>query len=46
MQKAILQAEALDLAGQRDSARAVLTALKAQIPQAARRVDAMLTEMK
>jgi uncharacterized membrane protein len=46
MQKAILQAEALDLAGQRDSARAVLTALKGQIPQAARRVDAMLNEMK
>jgi uncharacterized membrane protein len=46
MQKELLQAEALDLAGQRDSARAVLTALKAQIPQAARRVDAMLNEMK
>jgi uncharacterized membrane protein len=46
MQKELLQAEALDLAGQRDSARAVLTALKAQIPQAARRVDAMLNDMK
>ncbi len=46
MQKELLQAEALDLAGQRDSARAVLTALKTQIPQAARRVDAMLSEMK
>jgi uncharacterized membrane protein len=46
MQKAMLQAEALDLAGQRDSARAVLTALKAEIPQAARRVDAMLEDMK
>jgi uncharacterized membrane protein len=46
MQKELLQAEALDLAGQRDSARAVLTALKTQIPQAARRVDAMLNEMK
>ena len=46
MQKAMLQAEALDLAGQRDSARAVLTALKEEMPQAARRVDAMLQDMK
>jgi uncharacterized membrane protein len=46
MQKIMLQAEALDLAGQRDSARAVLTALKKEIPQAARRVDAMLEDMK
>lgn len=46
MQKAMLQAEALDLAGQRDSARAVLTALKKEVPQAARRVDAMLGDMK
>ena len=46
MQKTMLRAEALDLAGQRDSARALLTALKAQIPQAARRVDAMLQDMK
>jgi hypothetical protein len=46
MQKSMLQAEALDLAGQRDSARTVLTALKAAIPQAARRVDAMLENMK
>jgi uncharacterized membrane protein len=46
MQKRMLQAEALDLAGQRDSARAVLTTLKKEIPQAARRVDAMLEVMK
>jgi hypothetical protein len=46
MQKAMLQAEALDLGGQRDSARAVLMALKKEIPQAARRVDAMLEDMK
>jgi uncharacterized membrane protein len=46
MQKTMLQAEALDLAGQRDSARAVLTDLKKDIPQAARRVDAMLQDMK
>lgn len=46
MQKSMLQAEALDLAGQRDSARTVLTALKAAIPQAARRVDAMLEKMQ
>lgn len=46
MQKKMLQAEALDLAGQRDSARAVLAELKREIPQAARRVDAMLEEMK
>ncbi|HET7553591.1 MAG TPA: DUF2231 domain-containing protein [Gemmatimonadaceae bacterium] len=46
MQKRMLQAEALDLAGQRDSARAVLTTLKKEIPQAARRVDAMLEDMK
>ena len=46
MQKTMLQAEALDLAGQRDSARAVLTELKKEIPQAARRVDAMLQDMK
>lgn len=46
MQKTMLQAEALDLGGQRDSARALLTALKKEIPQAARRVDAMLEGMK
>ena len=46
MQKTMLQAEALDLGGQRDSARALLTALKKEIPQAARRVDAMLEDMK
>jgi uncharacterized membrane protein len=46
MQMAMLQAEALDLGGQRDSARAVLMALKKEIPQAARRVDAMLEDMK
>lgn len=46
MRKKMLQAEALDLGGQRDSARAVLTELKREIPQAARRVDAMLEEMR
>ncbi|HET7621664.1 MAG TPA: DUF2231 domain-containing protein [Gemmatimonadaceae bacterium] len=46
MQTKLLRAEALDLAGQRDSARAVLEALKTEIPQAARRVDAMLNGMK
>ncbi len=46
MQKSLLQAEALNLAGQRDSARAVLQALKAEFPQVARRVDAMLNDMK
>lgn len=46
MQKVMLQAEALGLAGQRDSARALLVSLKAEIPQAARRVDAMLEELK
>jgi hypothetical protein len=46
MQKIMLQAEALDMAGQRDSARVLLTSLKSEIPQAARRVDAMLREMQ
>ncbi len=46
MQKVMLQAEVLDMAGQRDSARALLTSLKTEIPQAARRVDAMLREMQ
>lgn len=46
MQTKLLRAEALDLAGQRDSARAILEALKTEIPQAARRVDAMLNGMK
>jgi uncharacterized membrane protein len=46
MQTKLLRAEALNVAGQRDSARAVLNALKAEIPQAARRVDAMLNDMK
>lgn len=45
-QKAMLQAEALDSAGMRDSARAVLTALKKDVPQAAARVDQMLQHMR
>jgi uncharacterized membrane protein len=45
-QKALLQAEALDSAGMRDSARAVLTALKKDEPQAAARVDRMLQQMR
>ena len=45
-QKALLQAEAFDSAGMRDSARAVLTQLKKDGPQAARRVDAMLRQMR
>lgn len=45
-QKAMLQAEALDSAGMRDSARAVLTTLKKDVPQAARTVDEMLTKMR
>ncbi|HSC31691.1 MAG TPA: DUF2231 domain-containing protein [Gemmatimonadaceae bacterium] len=45
-QKALLQAEAFDSAGMRDSARAVLTQLKKDVPQAARRVDAMLRQMR
>ena len=44
-QKAMLQAEALDSAGMRDSARAVLTALKKEIPQASRTIDNMLKRM-
>lgn len=44
-QKALLEAEALDSAGMRDSARAVLTALKKAVPQAASRVDEMLQQM-
>lgn len=45
-QKTMLQAEALDQAGMRDSARALLTALKKEAPQASRRVDAMLEKMQ
>ena len=45
-QKTMLQAEALDQAGMRDSARAVLTALKEEVPQVSGRVDAMLEKMK
>lgn len=44
-QKAMLQAEALDSAGMRDSARVVLTALKKDMPQAAARIDRMLEQM-
>ncbi len=45
-QKTLLQAEALDSAGMRDSARAVLTALEKAVPQAAARVDRMLQQMR
>ena len=45
-QKAMLQAEALDSAGMRDSARVVLTALKKDMPQAAARIDRMLQQMR
>ena len=45
-QKTMLRAEALDQAGMRDSARAVLTALKKEVPQVSSRVDAMLEKMK
>lgn len=45
-QKALLQAEALDSAGMRDSARAVLTALKKGNPQLGARIDEMLQEMR
>ncbi|HXE60625.1 MAG TPA: DUF2231 domain-containing protein [Gemmatimonadaceae bacterium] len=45
-QKAMLQAEALDSAGMRDSARVVLTALKKDMPQAAARIDRMLEQMR
>ena len=44
-QKALLQAEALDSAGMRDSARAVLTALKKDVPQLGTRIDQMLQRM-
>jgi uncharacterized membrane protein len=44
-QKAMLQVEALDSAGMRDSARAVLTALKKDVPQLGRRIDQMLQQM-
>ncbi|HEX5435942.1 MAG TPA: DUF2231 domain-containing protein [Gemmatimonadaceae bacterium] len=44
-QKAMLQAEALDSAGMRDSARAVLTALRKDVPQASRAIDRMLKSM-
>ncbi|HEX5180893.1 MAG TPA: DUF2231 domain-containing protein [Gemmatimonadaceae bacterium] len=45
-QKALLRAEAFDSAGMRDSARAVLTQLKKDVPQAAARADAMLRQMQ
>ena len=44
-QKSMLQAEALDSAGMRDSARAVLTALKRDEPQSSGRIDQMLQQM-
>ena len=45
-QKSLLQAEALDSAGMRDSARAVLTALKKDVPQLGDRIDQMLQQMR
>jgi len=45
-QKALLQAEALDSAGMRDSARAVLTGLKKENPQLGTRIDQMLQQMR
>ncbi|HEY7878692.1 MAG TPA: DUF2231 domain-containing protein [Gemmatimonadaceae bacterium] len=45
VQIAVLQAEALDSAGMRDSARAVLTALAKAVPQASRMVNDMLQGM-
>jgi len=45
-QKALLQAEALDSAGLRDSARAVLTGLKRDNPQLGTRIDQMLQQMR
>ena len=44
-QKTMLQAEALDSAGMRDSARAVLTSLEKSVPQAKARIDEMLQRM-
>ncbi|HZW50519.1 MAG TPA: DUF2231 domain-containing protein [Rudaea sp.] len=44
-QKTMLEAEALDSAGMRDSARALLTNFKKNVPQAARFVDQMLQRM-
>ena len=46
MQRTMLRAEALGMVGMRDSARAVLTTLKNDVPQASARVDAMLVKMK
>lgn len=46
IQKALLQAEALDSLGMRDSARAVLLALKTALPQASRAVDNMLERLR
>lgn len=45
-QKIMLQAEALDLAGMRDSARTLLTALKKDVPRVSGRVDALLEKMQ
>jgi uncharacterized membrane protein len=45
-QKVTLEAEALDLAGQRDSARALLVALKKDVPRRSGRIDAMLKRMQ
>lgn len=44
-QTAMLRVEALDSAGMRDSARAVLTALKKDVPQLGGRIDQMLQQM-
>ncbi len=45
-QKALLQAEAFDSAGMRDSARAVLTSLKKDVPQLGERIDQMLQQIR
>lgn len=45
-QKAMLRAEALDMAGMRDSARTVLTALKKEVPRRSGRIDEMLEKMQ
>ena len=46
LQKVMLQAEALDMLGLRDSARTLLTDLRKEVPRASGRIDAMLEKMK
>jgi uncharacterized membrane protein len=45
-QTVMLEAEALDLAGQRDSARALLTALKQDMPRRSGAIDRVLNRMR